>query len=86
MNNRNDSVFSINLYLKRRAMGVTQEYMANKLKVSRSAYGRWEKGAAQPATDFIILIAKILHIGVADLFNEEVAIRYGVAVPELQDV
>lgn len=55
--------FGVNLkYLRKNVLGLTQEQMAEKLKVSPTQYKNYEQGRSQPAIDKLIEMCKILEI------------------------
>ena len=47
--------------IKRKILGYTQEYMANKLKISVNAYGELESGNTRIVSPRVIKIAEILN-------------------------
>lgn len=46
----------------REALGYTQEQMAEKINISISHYGKFERGQTVPSIDVMIEIAATLHI------------------------
>ena len=51
----------------RKAKGLSQEELADKLGVSRQAVSKWERGEASPDTDNLIELAKIYGISLDEL-------------------
>ena len=54
---------------RRNELGMTQENLAEKLNVERSAVAKWETGQAMPRTDKLPLLAKVLKCEIKDLFD-----------------
>ena len=50
------------IYECRKAAGLTQEELADKLHVSRQAVSKWEQDAAFPETENILELCKLFHI------------------------
>lgn len=46
----------------RRALGYTQEEIAEKLNISASHYGKFECGRTRPSLDVLIELAALLHL------------------------
>ena len=55
----------------RKARGLSQEELADKLNVSRQAVSKWERGESSPDTDNLIELAKIYGITIDELINGE---------------
>lgn len=57
----------------RKALGMTQEYMANQLGVSAPAVNKWENGISYPDISILAPLARLLKIDVNELlaFEEE---------------
>lgn len=53
----------------RRARGITQEELANRLGVSRQAVSNWERGETSPDTDNLIALARIYHMSLDELLG-----------------
>ena len=51
------------------ARGMTQEFVAESLGVSRQAVSKWETGAADPSTGNLLALAKLYGISAADLLR-----------------
>ena len=49
--------------------GITQEELAEELSVDRSTIAKWETGAANPRTDKIPTLAKVLGCEIKELFE-----------------
>lgn len=50
--------------------GISQEKMAEELKVSRSAIAKWETNSGIPEISNLILIAKIFHVSIDALVDD----------------
>lgn len=55
----------------RKAKGLTQMELAEKLNVSRQAISRWEVGAAVPSTDNLKVLGDLYEVPIDYLLNEE---------------
>ena len=53
----------------RQRCGMTQEYVAEALGVSRQAVSKWETGAAEPSTSNLLALAKLYGIDPGDLLR-----------------
>lgn len=53
----------------RQNSGMTQEYVAEALGVSRQAVSKWETGAAEPSTSNLLALAKLYGIDPGDLLR-----------------
>lgn len=49
---------------KRKELGYTQQYLADKLNISFQAVSKWEKGASTPDISLLPELARILHTSV----------------------
>ena len=59
------------LYELRRASGMSQEELAEKLGVSRQAVSKWESGATQPELSKLIELSKLYSLSVDELLSLE---------------
>ena len=59
------------LYELRRASGMSQEKLAEKLGVSRQAVSKWESGATQPELSKLIELSKLYSVSVDELLSLE---------------
>lgn len=59
------------LYELRRASGMSQEELAEKLGVSRQAVSKWEGGATQPELQKLIELSKLYSVSVDELLSLE---------------
>ena len=59
------------LYELRRASGMSQEELAEKLGVSRQAVSKWEGGGAQPELQKLIELSKLYNVSVDELLSLE---------------
>ena len=57
--------------LERKASGLTQLELAEKLGVITGTIGYYERGAGQPKTDNLFALCDILHIRPADLLRAD---------------
>lgn len=55
----------------RRDNGLTQEALAEKLYVTRTAVSKWETDKALPAIDSLKLISELFHVGIDDLISDK---------------
>ena len=53
----------------RQQSGMTQEYVAEALGVSRQAVSKWETGAAEPSTSNLLALAKLYGISAEELLK-----------------
>ena len=53
----------------RQQSGMTQEYVAEALNVSRQAVSKWETGAAEPSTSNLLALAKLYGVDPGDLLK-----------------
>ena len=53
----------------RQQSGMTQEYVAEALGVSRQAVSKWETGAAEPSTSKLLALAKLYGVDPGDLLK-----------------
>lgn len=60
----------MNIDIKRVNAGLSQERLANLLKVDRSTVAKWETGKSMPRAVLLPKIAKILGCTVDDLLND----------------
>jgi len=61
-----------NLKNLRKAKGLSQEELAQKLNVVRQTISKWEKGTSVPDSEMLIRIAEELGVSVTTLLGEEV--------------
>lgn len=52
--------------------GYSQEYLADKLKVSRQAISKWELGITLPETDKLVAISDFFHVSIDYLLKEKI--------------
>ena len=53
----------------RQRCGMTQEFVAEALGVSRQAVSKWETGAAEPSTSNLLALARLYNIDPGDLLR-----------------
>lgn len=63
--------FGEKLYYLRKAKGLSQEALAEKLNTSRQAVSKWENNNGYPETEKIILLSKLLDVNLDDLLLDE---------------
>ena len=68
-------IFSEKLMQRRKALGMTQEDLAERLDVSRQTVGKWENGDFMPDADKFIRLADILEISMDELAGREVEVE-----------
>lgn len=61
------STFGKRLKNKRLERGLTQEYLAKKINVRRSAISQWENDETQPKGKNLLALAKELHCDITEL-------------------
>lgn len=61
--------FAERLKEARKNKGVTQEWMAEQLRVHRTTYTKYENGVTQPDLDGFFQIVKILEMNPMDLLE-----------------
>lgn len=61
--------FGRNLQNARKASGLSQEELADKMEVSRQSISKWESGSSYPETEKLIELAKLLDCQIDDLIN-----------------
>ena len=49
---------------------MTQEFVADRLNVSRQAVSKWENGTSEPSTANLMALAKLFGISVGELLGE----------------
>ncbi len=63
--------FGEKMYKLRKAQGLSQEALAEKLNTSRQAVSKWENNNGYPETEKIILISKIFQVKLDDLLLDD---------------
>ncbi|MBP1580775.1 MAG: helix-turn-helix domain-containing protein [Oscillospiraceae bacterium] len=65
------------LFERRKAAGLSQEELAEKIGVSRQAVSKWERGESSPDTENLIALAKLYNISLDELvFGESGETKY----------
>lgn len=62
----------IQIKVLREKKKITQDQMAEKLGIGRTAVSMWESGESKPRADKLPELARILGCTIDDLFQEEV--------------
>ncbi len=70
-----------NLVMLRRIHGFSQEEIAEKIGISRQAYGKWEKGTTIPDIEKCSQLAKIYGITIDDLIKTTTVEGVGTVPP-----
>lgn len=65
-----DMALSDNIKKAREKQGFSQEYIADKLNVSRQAVSKWETGQSEPSTQNLLRLAEVLKVDANILLNE----------------
>ncbi|MBQ9121134.1 MAG: helix-turn-helix domain-containing protein [Clostridia bacterium] len=65
----NGEILGKKLYELRKAAGLSQEDLAEKLGVSRQAVSKWECGESWPDTDNLITIARLYNVSLDELIG-----------------
>ena len=60
-------MISQNIQAARKALGLTQEDLANRLSVARQTVAKWESGESLPDLENAYALAKLLGVSVDDL-------------------
>jgi len=68
--------FSEKLQQIRKENGLTQEQLAEKIFVSRTAVSKWESGRGYPSLDYLKSISKLFSISIDDLLSGEELIKF----------
>lgn len=68
--------FSKKLKARRKALGMTQRELAEKISYSEKAVSKWESGAALPPTALLPLLSTILGVSVDELLMSKNDVRY----------
>lgn len=65
-------MLSENIKQLRKARGMTQEALAERLNVVRQTVSKWEKGLSVPDSEMLIQLAEVLEVPVSVLLGETV--------------
>lgn len=71
-----------NIRALRMARGLTQEFMAKKLKMDVANYSRIERGVAKLTVERLQEIAEILHTGISELVHLNIQHDLGQTAPD----
>ena len=69
------------IQVRRGALGLSQERLAELVGVSRQAVSKWEVGDAMPDTDRLLPLARVLEITVDELLSGELGRQGPVTEP-----
>ena len=64
--------FADNLKRVRKSKNISQEELAERVKVSRQSVSKWETGEAYPEMNNILELCKIFHCHINDLVNDNI--------------
>ncbi len=64
--------FGDNLRSLRKSKKISQEYLAEKIGVSRQSVSKWETGESYPEMTNILALCKIFHCNINDLINDNI--------------
>ena len=70
-----------NLKMLRKLKGYSQEKIAEKIKISRQAYAKWESGATIPDIDKAAQLAEVYGVSLDSLMRTETVAGVGVMRP-----
>ena len=73
-------MISVNLNTLRKRAGFSQEYIAEKIGVSRQAVAKWETGETVPDLENAMALARLFNISLDNLVNYE-AQKEGLKIP-----
>lgn len=65
-----------NIGKKRNQLGVSQEWLAEKMSVSRQTISKWENGDAMPSTRHLLELEELFDCELKDLVKEQNSARY----------
>lgn len=66
---------SKNIYNLRKKNGFSQEYLAEKLNVSRQTISNWELGETSPNPEQLLLLSKTLEVSTDNLLDNDITFR-----------
>lgn len=69
------SVRLIGLEPRRKALGMTQQDVADRLFVNRAAVAMWENGVALPRAALLPAIAKLMQCSIDELYDYDTALE-----------
>lgn len=78
-------IFSKNLKYLRTTRKISQQQLADKLKIDRSTISRWESDDIDPTVSNVISIANLLGIPVSDLVGIDIE-QDGLYIDELEEL
>lgn len=77
--------FARNLTALRKAAGLTQEQLAEKLFVTRQAVSKWERDESRPDLDTVVAIAELFSVTTDELLKGSVQPEKQISVGEISD-
>ena len=63
--------FSEKIYALRKRSGLSQEQLAEELKVSRQAISKWESGQSVPESDKLVAVSRYFNVSLDFLMKDE---------------
>lgn len=58
--------------VRKTELGLSQEFLAEKLNISRQAVSKWEAGKSVPSTANLLELSKLLNVDVSEFINEDI--------------
>lgn len=77
--------FARNLTALRKAAGLTQEQLAEKLFVTRQAVSKWERDESRPDIETVVAIAELFSVSTDELLKGAVPTESRITVCEISD-
>lgn len=74
-----------NITSLRKAAGLTQEQLAERLFVTRQAVSKWERGESRPDLDTVVALAQLFSVSVDGLVSGEIAPAEKINPAEIAD-
>lgn len=74
-----------NILTLRKSKTLTQDNLADELKVSRQAISKWELGSSKPDIENIIKLSKMFKISIDELVNNEIIKTEALSIKVKQD-
>lgn len=71
-----------NIRMVRKATGISQTELANRVGNNKSAISRYENGMQKPSLDTLMRVADALDVDPADLLKEKMVLPFGNMVSE----
>ena len=65
-------MFHENLKTLRREKGMSQQFLADQLHVTRQTISKWERGLSVPDADMLIALSEMFEVSVSTLLNRSI--------------